>query len=415
MSNREKIILCAFFFSLFLFLPCGVALAGEVKEPEAGAKAAVLMDAGNGQLLYQKNAHAPLYPASTTKILTAVLAIESCRLDEVVTVPREAVGVEGTAIGLQEGERLTLEDLLYALLLSSANDAAVAIAHHVAGSTEAFARLMNEKARQIGAAESHFTNPHGLPDPAHYVSAYDMAVIARYAMQNSVFRKIVSTQVKQISRPLADRSKGPPQEHLWNHNRLLTLYDGCIGVKTGYTTQAGQCLVGAARRGDRELLVVLLGSQGWDPLYRDAGRLFDYGFASYRPVWLVAKGEKVSTIELPRGDRPLEAVAAGGLYLNFGTGQDPAVVKEVQYLKGLRVPVKEGQKVGEVVFKDAAGQELGRVDLVAGNGVESRFRYRPLPLLAGALLAVACFWRLRRAASYRRRRYARARGLRHLR
>lgn len=415
MSKRQTVATCILFFFLLLFyFSCPfLASAGEAGKPEVGAKGAVLMDAGNGQLLYQKNAHAPLYPASTTKVLTAIVALESCRLEEVVTVPREAVGVEGTAIGLQEGERLTLEDLLYALLLSSANDAAVAIAHHVAGSTEAFASLMNEKARQIGASESHFTNPHGLPDPAHYVSAYDMALIARYAMQDPVFRKIVNTQVRQISRPLADRSKGTPQEHLWNHNRLLSLYNGCIGIKTGYTTQAGQCLVGAARRGDRELLVVLLGSQGWDPLYRDARRLFDYGFTSYRPVWLVTKGEKVSALELPRGNRTMEVLAASGVYLNFEVGQEPALVREAQYLKGLRVPVKEGQKVGELVLRDATGRELGRVDLVAGNGVESRVKYRPLPLLAGAVLAVACLWRLRRAASSRRRRYARS--LRYLR
>lgn len=396
---------------VFLFFST-TALAGETKEPNPAAKAALLMDAGNGQVLYEKNAHTLMYPASTTKILTAVIAIESCKLDEVVVVPQEAVGVEGTTIGLQEGEKLTLEDLLYALLLSSANDAAVAIAHHVAGSTEAFARLMNEKAQLIGTKESHFTNPHGLPDPNHYVSAYDLAVIARYAMQNPTFRRIVSTQVKQISRPAADRTKGPPQVHLWNHNRLLTLYEGSNGIKTGYTTQAGQCLVGAARRGNRELIVILLGSQGWDPLYRDAKLLLDYGFTSFKKVWLVEKGDKVSALDIPWGAQPLEAVAADGFYLNSLDGQEPVVEKKVLYFKGLRAPLKEGQKVGEVVFTDGNGRELGRVDLLAASAVEFQFKYHWLPLMAGALLIIVCFLRLRKI-SLSRRQYQHVRGLRY--
>ncbi|RKO67470.1 D-alanyl-D-alanine carboxypeptidase family protein [Desulfofundulus salinus] len=375
-------------------------------QPQTLGEAALLMDARNGQVLYQKNASSPMYPASTTKILTAIIALEHSRLDEVVTVSREATRVEGSAIGLQEGERLTMEDLLYALLLASANDAAVAIAEHVAGSVPAFTALMNEKARSIGARASSFQNPSGLPDPQHYTTAHDLALIARYAMQNPTFRTIVSTRLKQIRRPDADRSKGPPQEHLWNHNRLLSRYEGAIGVKTGYTVEAGQCLVAAARRDDRELIAVILNSQG-AAIYSDARTLLDYGFSAFKPVQLVEKGEKISSFSVPGGAEEVEAITGNSFYFNFPAGEKPSFEQKIVVYQDLRAPLATGQKVGELVFTRAGGKELGRVDLVSARAVGTSVTRRWSTWFLGAVVFLVAL-RLK-AMMVRRRRWRRLR------
>jgi len=367
--------------------------------PQVTGKAAVLMDARNGQILYEKNADQPMYPASTTKILTAIIALERSRLDEVVTVSRKATLVEGSAIGLQEGERVTMEDLLYALLLASANDAAVAIAEHVAGSVPAFATLMNEKARSIGAKESNFRNPNGLPDPQHYTTAHDLALIARYAMQNPTFRTIVSTRLKQIHRPDADRSKGPPQEHLWNHNRLLSSYEGAIGIKTGYTVEAGQCLIAAARRGNRELIAVIMKSQG-AAVYSDARSLLDYGFSAFTPVKMVDRGEKISSYSVTGGAEKVEVVAGNSLFVNLPAGREPSVERQVVMHRDLKAPITRGQELGELVIT-GEGKELGRVELVAANDVKvSAIRRWPVWLLGALVLVVSL--RLRKIMVRRR-------------
>lgn len=401
------VVLC-----FFVFLFAGAASAA--LPPEVVGDAAVLMDPQNGQVLYKKNEHKPMYPASTTKILTAIIALEYSRLDEVATVPREATLVEGSAIGLQEGERLTMEDLLYAILLASANDAAVAVAHHVAGSVPAFAALMNEKARMLGAKESHFINPNGLPDPQHYTTAYDLALIARYAMENPAFRAMVATRIRQIHRPDADRSKGPPQEHLWNHNRLLTRYDGAIGVKTGYTVEAGQCIVSAAKRDGRELIAVLLNSEG-AAIYSDAKALFDYGFSSFEPVLLVQKGDRISTFPVSGGDKKAVALTGTSFYFNFSPGEQPAIQKKILLREDLRAPLAAGQSIGELLLFDSRGVELGRVDLVAGEPVNTKLTRRWSTWAIGLVVFLAALRLLARALRRRRRLRVRLRNPRYLR
>ncbi|MGB9826330.1 MAG: D-alanyl-D-alanine carboxypeptidase family protein, partial [Desulfofundulus sp.] len=208
--------------------------------PRVTADAAVLMDATTGQVLYAKNAHQPRPPASTTKILTALLAIEGGKLDQVVTVSPGAAAVGESSMHLFPGQHLTLEQLLYGALLRSGNDACVAIAEHIAGSEANFVLLMNQKARQLGARDSHFCNPHGLPARGHLSSAYDLALLTRYALKNPTFKSLVSTRYHGFSTP-------PWGEyHLHNTNRLLWSYQGADGVKTGTTSEAGMCLVASA-------------------------------------------------------------------------------------------------------------------------------------------------------------------------
>ena len=364
---------------LLMFFP-GKVLAGE-NVPCPVGEAAVLMDVHNGQALYGKNMHKQMYPASTTKILTAILALEKGRLYKLVAIPGEACRVDGTALGLRVGERLTLRDLLYALLMASANDVSVAIADHIAGSVENFAGLMNEKAKSLGATDSHFTNPHGLPDPDHYSGAYDLALIARYAMQNTTFREIVKTRFKVISRP------GFPQEQLWNHNRLLERYQGATGIKTGYTVAAGQCLVASAQRNGRELIAVVLNSQG-EAIYEDAGKLLDYGFDDFFPVQVVKKGEKIATAKVPGGE-PGEVVLLAGddFWYDFPKSGSPNLSRRLQLVREIQAPLSAGQKVGKLDIYNGE-QKVGTVDLVVAGNVGQKPDRTWLFWLAGVALLV---------------------------
>jgi D-alanyl-D-alanine carboxypeptidase (penicillin-binding protein 5/6) len=234
------------------------------------SRSAIVLDTKTGEALFERESDRQMYPASTTKVLTAIVAIESGRLDEVVTIQRCDTHVQPSSIGLVPGERLTLRDLAYGLLLRSGNDAALAIARHLAGSPSAFAVLMNQKARDIGCTGSNFTNPHGLPNRHHYTTARDLGRIMVYAMKNPEFRQITGTQYYQSVSSNRTRM-------FVNKNRLLRSYPGTTGGKPGYTVAAQQTLVASAKRSDRELVVVCLHSCG-RALWSDATHLLDFGF-----------------------------------------------------------------------------------------------------------------------------------------
>lgn len=248
------------------------------------SEAAILIDAKTGSILYEKNSHERMYPASITKIITGIIALEQGNPDDIVTVSQKARNVDGTRVYLLEGEKVPLYKLVQGLLINSGNDAGIAIAEHMSGSTEAFAEVMNQFVKEkVGVTDSHFVNPHGLHDDNHYTTAYDMAKITRYAMQNQEFRKIVGTKELKWDGAGWDTT-------LYNHNRLLWDYEGAIGVKNGFTSQSGFTLVTAAKRGDRELITVVLKATNYKNLYNDSTKLLDYGFANFEDG-KVAKGE----------------------------------------------------------------------------------------------------------------------------
>ena len=254
-------------------------------EPSIVAPSGVLMEASTGTILYDKNMHEQHYPASITKIMTALLAIENCELDEMVTVPHEAVYMEdkGSHIALDEGEELTVEDCLYAIMLASANDAAYALAIHVGGTIENFADMMNQRAEELGCEDTHFTNPHGLPDENHVTSAYDMALITREALKHDIFRTIAGTTFYEIQ-PSANQPDLIPMSH---HHKMLFNgkfhYDGVFAGKNGYTTVAQNTLVTCAERDGMDLICVTMETQG-QQVYTDAATLFDYGFDHFNLV-----------------------------------------------------------------------------------------------------------------------------------
>ncbi len=235
----------------------------------SGARAAVLIDAKTCKILYQRNAYARLPMASTTKIMTALVALKYLEPQEELTVPPEAVGVEGTSASFSAGEVYSLEEMLYALLLQSANDAAAAIAISIGGTTEGFAVLMNHEARMMGLSDSNFKNPHGLPDSEHYTSAYDLALIASKALQNETIAKIVSCKSARIE------SADGIVRYFYNHNKMLSYYKGACGVKTGFTKASGRCLVSSAERDGVKLIAVTLGS---NDDWREHTRMLDFGF-----------------------------------------------------------------------------------------------------------------------------------------
>lgn len=325
------------------------------------AKAAVLIEASTGRVVSEKNASVRLPMASTTKIMTAIVAIENCDISTVVTVSPDAVGVEGSSIYLFAGEQLTLEDLLYAMLLESANDAAAAIAIKVGGSIEDFAEMMNDKAGALGLSNTHFTNPHGLDDPEHYTTAAELAKIAAAAMKNEVFRTIVSTRKTTIP-----QSNGEGVRVLYNHNKLLGSYEGCIGVKTGYTRQSGRCLVSAAERGGVELIAVTLSAPNdWN----DHKTMLDHGFSLYESRTLCGEGEFQHTMPVISGNTEYVVLKnAGELTLTL-----PKNAGEVEYRVELPsfiyAPVNMGEQVGRLVYT-LDGQTVAELPIIASYSVE---------------------------------------------
>lgn len=243
------------------------------KEISVSAKSAILIDADSGMVLWDKNADTQMGMASTTKIMTALTVLELTKPENTVVIPRDAVGIEGSSVYLCAGERLTVEQLLYALILSSANDAAVALALYCCGNIEAFAEQMNTMAEKLGLEYTHFTNPHGLYDEEHYTTARELAAITRAALDNKLLCKIFAT--KKATIPFDGKENG---RLLVNHNKMLSYYDGAIGVKTGFTKNTGRCLVSAAKRDGMTLICVTLGApDDW----RDHTALLDYGFENF--------------------------------------------------------------------------------------------------------------------------------------
>ncbi|NLJ83362.1 MAG: D-alanyl-D-alanine carboxypeptidase [Halanaerobiaceae bacterium] len=313
--------------------------------PQLSARSAVLIDVETGQVLYNKHMHLKAFPASLTKVLTTIIALEEGNSKELVTVSRRAAYQEGSSIYLREGEKIKLEDLLYGVMLASGNDAAVAVAEHIAGSIEGFAELMNEKAREMGALNSNFVNPSGLPDSAHYSTAYDLAMIMRYALQNEKFREITGTKQKTI--PWADNDWG---RGLRNHNKLLWQFDDITGGKTGYTKAAGRCLIASAIKDGREVVAVVLN----DPDdWLDIRKLLDFGLENFKSIRVVEKGEPVYSLAWEKTDKGrLDLLAADSLELLVPAAGEVRVKKQVYLKEDLNLPVRQGEEMGILCFLD---------------------------------------------------------------
>lgn len=319
--------------------------------PSLTARAAILVEPTTMTVLYAHNEHERRAPASTTKIMTALLALERGRLSDTVTVSRRAAGIRGSSVHLRTGQRVSLHDLIHGLLLRSGNDAAIAIAEHVAGSEEAFVHLMNRRARELGASNTRFQNPHGLDHPEHFSTAFDLAHLARLAMILPTFKDIVAM------REYVPPSVGVPWR---NTNRLLWGLEGTVGVKTGTTGQAGNCLVAAASRDGLTLISVVLHSAD---RWRDTRALLEWGFQSFHPVTVASREDTLVEADVPRAAAPLRAGPAADLTVLVHDREVDDVRVET-HLASVTLPVRRGQTVGWVRVR--VGEAVRRdVPLVA--------------------------------------------------
>ncbi|MFH0915208.1 MAG: D-alanyl-D-alanine carboxypeptidase family protein [bacterium] len=336
---------------------------GEPRPPAITATAAILIDMDSGRILYSRNANARVPMASTTKIMTAIIALESLELGATVTISADVAATGGSRLWLEEGEVLTVEQLMYALLVSSANDAAVALAEAVSGSVQTFVKQMNEKAEALGLANTHFVNPHGLNAKKHFSSARDLAILAQYAMQDPVFRQMVHTREYTIPWPGHDTPR-----QLENHNVLLGRQAWVTGVKTGSTPYAKYCLVASGTRDGVSLVSVVLGATNEDVRWRETEALLDYGFSLYPRTVLADKGGIVAELDVSdRLDRRVSLVADRSLTVSLF--KTDAVTSSVRVDRDPVLPVHAGDVFGAIDFT-LNGKSLGSVSLVAAQSVD---------------------------------------------
>ena len=334
-------------FILFIFvLFSGIApvYADSPEEPEVNALGAVLMDAETGRILWGKNEKQPLAMASTTKIMTAIIALEKGNLNDTVTISKKAAAAPKVHMHLVAGEEIKLEFLLYALMLESFNDSAVAIAEHVAGSTEEFCRLMTDKAGELGALDTVFETPNGLDQGEHHSTAYDLALIARYALENEKFMEIINT-------PSITVSSNKRSYTLNNKDRLLREYQGANGIKTGFTGKAGHCFVGAAKRDGMQLISVVLGS-GWgnkgrEQKWTDTKALLNYGFTTFKYKDIITQGNTAESVSIDRSKTPEVKLAyKESLMLPLSDDEAKMIRVEISAPDMIMAPVKEGDTLG---------------------------------------------------------------------
>lgn len=349
--------------------------------PEVQGEAAVVMDASTGTVLFEKNIDDPFYPASITKILTALLAVENCSLEEEVTFSYDAVHkIDGTHISRDEGEIMTMEQCLYAVLLGSANDCAYAVAEHVGTNYDNFINMMNDKAKELGCTNSHFNNPHGLPDEEHYTSAHDMALISRAALKNDTFRMISETEKYTIPKTNKHTEEETP---IVNHHKMLTAYKGdrahlyeyCIGGKTGYTQVSGATLVTYAEKDGMTLICVVMKETGTNH-YLDTRALLDYCFENFA-LWNVAENETELVV---KGTADQEIFGNDSNFVELDTTGQIVLPKAASFSDAVsQVNMEQSSKdVIASLEYSYAGKVVGSVDIKASNTKVTKFQFQKL-------------------------------------
>lgn len=343
MIIRKKIVFC--YLTIFLALPMGLSA-----EPSTiNAKGAVLVEEESMRILWERDSDVPLPMASTTKIMTCIVALEGGSMEDVVTVSKRAAAAPKVKMYLQPGEQQTLGDLLHALMLQSSNDAAIAIAEHIGGSVEEFCEIMTKRAGEIGAKSTSFKTPNGLDAPGHMSSPYDLALITKHAYKTPGFLDIINTPSKELpSVPL----EGSRPHHLQNKNRFLNSFQGANGVKTGYTGLAGHCFVGGAKQNDMQLFAVVLAS-GWGPTgnsrkYTDTINLLTYGFNNYTMINIKQARDKAGTLPVIKGEKELVALAYGEAFDFPLTEEEEGLISiSLKLPNEIDAPVDVGQTVGK--------------------------------------------------------------------
>ena len=333
------------FFLVFFILPNNIVFANNTQNNlKIEAQGAILIDYKTGRILYGKNENEPLAMASTTKIMTAILAIENGNLEDIVKVSKNSTKAPPVKMYLKENEEIKLKDLLYALMLQSSNDAAVAIAEHIGGDVDTFCNMMTEKAKEIGTKDTVFRTPNGLDSLDHHSTAYDMAIIARYALNNEQFKDIITT--KQVS-----FKTNMSSYDIINKNKLLSEFEGANGVKTGYTGKAGHCFVGSATQNDMTLISVVLasgwGEKGKQQKWTDSKTLLNYGFDNFYYKNILSQNDCLDTINVIKGEKDtMPLYYENDIILPISKNEEDKISIKLDYIKSLEAPIQANEKVG---------------------------------------------------------------------
>jgi len=369
LNKKIRVIISITIAISFFIASIGITYGEEPLKVDG--KAAILIDAGSGEVIYEMNAHEKLSPASVTKIMVLLLAMEALdsgriTLDDQVVISSNAANMGGSQIYLEEGEIQTVEGILRAISLRSANDAAVAIGEHIAGSEELFISMMNDRASELGMDNTNFINPTGLTDSEHYTSAYDIGLMSRELLKHPKVHDWLTLWMSDIQ---VGKKKDVTQS-LNNTNRLIHDYQGANGIKTGFTNDAGFCLSASAKRGNLTLIAIVMGSQTSKIRNASVKKLLDYGFANYNSLPMSQKGEIVKRLPINKGKiSEMDVLVEEDFSLLVKKGSPTDVEKELILPKYIDAPIIKNQKIGELILK-IEGKEVGRVNLIVKDEVE---------------------------------------------
>jgi len=364
----KRIISIMLIFIISLVIPVKILAEGELN---IKAKSAILMDYSTRKVIYKQNANEKLYPASLTKIMTLLLGMEALEsgkisMSDEVRISAHASSMGGSQLWLEEGEVQTVENLFKAITIRSANDAAVALAEHIAGSEEVFVKMMNEKAKELGMNNTNFMNATGLHHENHYTTAYDVALMSAELLKHEKIHDWLTVYMDEM---LVGKKKDKVQS-LVNTNRLIKEYDGTTGIKTGSTSQAGYCLSASAKKGNLHLIAVIMGSDTSKIRFEESMRLLDYGFANYDSIPIGRMGDVVDKVLVQKGNlQYLEVVLEKDSYLLLPKGQSKEITKEIELPEHVESPINKGDIIGQLIVK-VEGEEVDRVNLIAKNDVE---------------------------------------------
>ena len=372
--------LCLATWAFLMILMAGALCANPAANLSIDALSAVLMDVDTGLVLYEKNPHQRLPNASTTKIMTAILLIEHCDMADRIEASKNASETPYTSLHLKPGETITAKDLLTGMLVRSANDASVAAAEHIAGSTDSFAKVMNVKAASLGCKNTNFVTPNGLHDPDHYSSAYDLCLITRYALRYPMFNEAIKTRKYLLN----SRTINKEDLCVYSHSKFLRSYPGADGVKSGYTKQSRTCYVGSATRNGRRLVSAILGSPNANA---ETALLMDYGFNNFEPRRIAAANQKCGEADVKGGrSSTVSARAAKELIVPVAKG-DNITTKLV--FTPVEAPITKGTPVGRMIAM-AGGRQVAVVELAAGENVGISLARRAMSIVKGCGMLVAC-------------------------
>lgn len=369
MLKRISIFTITAIFILSLFLPRVVVHAAEL-DLAPNAKSAVLMDADTGTVIYEKNSHEKLPPASITKVMTMLLVMEAIeqkklKLTDSVTVSENASSKGGSQIFLEPGETMTVHDMLKGVAVGSANDASVALAEHIGGTEENFVAMMNTRAEQLGLKNTKFQNPNGLPVNDHYSSAYDIALLSRELLKHP--------QITKYTGLYQDYLRQDSKKPFWlvNTNKLVRFYQGLDGIKTGFTSEARFCLTATAKRNNFRVIAVALGEPDSKTRNQEISKMLDYAFSQFTNFTFYKKGDLIAKVEVDKGDpEQMEIRAHHSMSILMRKGDDPKQYKKIVRFKELKAPIKQGETIGTVDFVDQNGKVISHLELTSSKTIE---------------------------------------------